>query len=99
MTRLATTGCCDTGYRGTDRDHPDNRGLRTAMEHRLPLIYFHVVARGRYVAAWPVFVVHDDPGGLFFSVAVDDSSHMGFPLRDRARPVAMDGQSEIARRA
>ncbi len=69
------------------------------MEHRLPLIYFHGVARGSYIAAWPVFVVHDDPGGRFFSVAVDDSSHMGFPYCDSERPVAMDGQSDIARRA
>ena len=26
-------------YRGTDMDHPDNRGLRLAMERRLPLVY------------------------------------------------------------
>ncbi len=35
-------------YRGEDPNHPDNRGLRTAMENHLPLVYFHSVARGRY---------------------------------------------------
>ncbi|MFO0985142.1 MAG: HNH endonuclease [Planctomycetota bacterium] len=62
-------------YRGTDREHADNRGLRFAMEHRLPLAYFHGLAPGRYLATWPVFVVHDDPDELAFSVAVDDQAH------------------------
>jgi len=64
-------------YRGTDPQHPDNRGLRLAMERRLPLIYFHGIVPGKYLAAWPVFVVADDPAGLAFSVAVDDAAHMG----------------------
>ncbi len=64
-------------YRGTDPDHQDNRGLRFAMQHRLPLIYFHGVVPGRYVAAWPVFVVGDDPAGLVFTIAVDDAAHVG----------------------
>ena len=34
-------------YRGEDPDHPDNRGLRTAKDNHLPLVYFHGVARGR----------------------------------------------------
>lgn len=42
-------------YRGTDRHHPDNIGLRLAMEWHLPLIYFHGVVPGRYVAEWPLF--------------------------------------------
>jgi putative restriction endonuclease len=62
-------------YRGSNPDHPDNRGLRAAMEHRLPLIYLHGVVPGRYVAAWPVFVVRDDPAALSFSVEVDDATY------------------------
>ena len=59
-------------YRGTNPDHPDNRRLGFAMRERLPLVYFHGVFRGKYVAAWPVFVVGDDRGGLTFTIAVDD---------------------------
>lgn len=62
-------------YRGTDPDHRDNRGLRFTMEERLPLIYFHGLVPGRYVATWPVFIVGDSPESLVFSVAVDDASH------------------------
>ena len=64
-------------YRGTDPEHHENRGLRFAMQQRLPLVYFHGVIPGKYVAAWPVFVVADDPAGLAFTVAVDDAAHTG----------------------
>lgn len=59
-------------YRGTDPQHRDNRGLRRAMVERVPLVYFHAVERGRYVAAYPVFVVEDHPESLAFSMQVDD---------------------------
>jgi putative restriction endonuclease len=62
-------------YRGRDPQHPDNRGLRVAMERRLPLVYFHGIVRGKYLAAWPVFVVADDRPALTFSVAVDDAAY------------------------
>lgn len=74
-------------YRGTDPDHPDNRRLRVAMRERLPLIYFHGVVPGKYVAAWPVFVVGDDRNGLTFTVAVDDVRHRW--------PPAMEGTSAV----
>lgn len=59
-------------YRGTNRNHRDNVGLRTALNRRIPLIYFHGVARGKYLAAWPVYVVHDDPRTFTFTIAVDE---------------------------
>lgn len=64
-------------YRGKDRDHVDNRGLRSAMELRIPLAYFHCLAAGRYMAIWPVLVVHDEPANLTFTIAVDDAAHIG----------------------
>ena len=67
-------------YRGTDPMHPDNRRLRLAMERRLPLVYFHGVVPGKYLATWPIFVVADHPESLAFSVAVGDAQHMGFPV-------------------
>jgi len=59
-------------YRGTDPQHRDNRGLRRAMLERVPIVYFHAIERGSYVAAYPVFVVEDHPSELRFSMQVDD---------------------------
>jgi putative restriction endonuclease len=59
-------------YRGTNPDHHENRGLRTAMMRRLPLVYFFGIVPGRYLPVWPAYIVGDDPGTLSFSVAVDD---------------------------
>jgi len=64
-------------YRGTDPFHRDNVGLRFAREERLPLVYFHRVVPGKYVAAWPVFIVGDSPSRLSFEVQVDDAEHTG----------------------
>lgn len=85
-------------YRGTDRNHPDNRGLRFAMEHRLPLIYFHGVVPGKCVAAWPVYIVKDNPTDLFVSVAVDDASHIGFITDEDDSAGLVSKDSDTARR-
>lgn len=58
-------------YRGTDPDHPDNRGLRLAWRRGVPLVYFHGIVPGKYLATWPVYVVDDDPARLSVIVAVD----------------------------
>ncbi len=63
-------------YRGTDPDHPDNRALRYAMEHRLPLAYFVGVAPGVYVPHWPVYLVAEDRIRHEFSVAVDEGQRL-----------------------
>jgi putative restriction endonuclease len=59
-------------YRGTDRSHRDNVGLRIAMQRQTPLIYLHGIVRGLYEPAWPVFIVEDHPEALTFIVAIDD---------------------------
>lgn len=59
-------------YRGTDPDHRDNLGLRRAMLESVPLVYFHSIVPGKYLAVWPVYIVGDDPGSLTFTVAADD---------------------------
>lgn len=64
-------------YRGTDPNHRDNVGVRLAKEAKLPLVYFHGLVPGRYLATWPVFVVGDDPRSLHFTVQVDDALHLG----------------------
>jgi len=63
-------------YRGTDPGHVDNRGLRFAMDERLPLVYFHGLVKGRYLATWPVYIVGADAESLSFFVAVDDADHI-----------------------
>ncbi|HTR96611.1 MAG TPA: HNH endonuclease [Candidatus Acidoferrales bacterium] len=63
-------------YRGEDPQHPDNVGLRRAMSRRIPLVYFAGLVKGRYAAAYPVFVVADDPQRLTFSVQADDAREL-----------------------
>lgn len=73
-------GLLEYRYRGTDPNHRDNVGLRTVLQRGLPLVYFHGVVPGKYVAAWPVFIVGDRPDRLTFIVAVDDADHVGLDL-------------------
>jgi putative restriction endonuclease len=59
-------------YRGTNPAHHENVGLRLAMQRQVPLIYFHGVVPGLYVAEWPVYIVGDDPALLTFTVSVEE---------------------------
>ncbi|MEW6092390.1 MAG: HNH endonuclease [Chloroflexota bacterium] len=61
-------------YRGSDPNHRDNIGLRKMFERKFPLVYFHGIEPGKYLAVWPVYIVGDDPANLTFKVAVDDIS-------------------------
>ena len=69
---LGPDGLLRYRYRGLDINHPDNSGLRQAMVSGAPLIYFHGVVPGLYLASWPVFIVGDDPARLTFTVSIDD---------------------------
>ena len=88
-----TAGTLLYAYRGFDTQHRDNRGLRRAMVERVPIVYFHAIEPGSYVAAYPVFVVEDDPEQLQFSMQVDDlfastreTSHLAVIGEDAAEP-------------
>ena len=59
-------------YRGQDPEHPDNKGLRALISLQKPLIYFHSIIKGKYLATWPVFIINDNKKDLVFTVAVDD---------------------------
>ena len=65
-------------YRGTQSDinHRDNVGLREVMKHQLPLVYFCGVGKGRYFAAFPVYIIHDNPSRLMFTVQVDQMASL-----------------------
>ena len=73
-------------YRGTDPGHRDNVGLRFAMQNSLPLAYFHGFVPGRYVALWPVYVIHDSPETLAFSIVVDDAAQVEILSQSRQAP-------------
>jgi putative restriction endonuclease len=82
-------------YRGTNRSHRENEGLRAAMRERVPLVYLYGVAEGWYVPAWPVFVVGDDPSSLTFRVVV------GAETASLSGPVSLaelDLETDAARR-
>lgn len=69
---IRADGRLSYAYQGTDPNYKDNRWLRTAMERRLPLIYFYRTVPGRYVATFPVFIVNERRAALAFDVAFDD---------------------------
>lgn len=69
---VGSDGLLEYRYRGTDTNHRDNSGLREAMRQQAPLAYFMGIIPGRYVAAYPVFIVGDQPERLSFTVSVDD---------------------------
>jgi putative restriction endonuclease len=92
----SATGRIRYSYRGTDPQHRDNAGLRQAMRERIPLVYFHAIVPGKYLAAYPVFVVSDDPAGLTFWVQVDDASTLTGDF-EAAGHVAAEDDSEPRR--
>lgn len=82
-------------YRGNDPQHVDNRGLRFAMQEGLPLVYLHGVVPGKYLAAWPVFVVGDEPAALAFTVAVEESSRAVLSVAAHAATTAEDSARRV----
>jgi putative restriction endonuclease len=72
-------------YRGTNPNHRDNVGLREAMKRQVPLIYFHGIVKGKYLAVWPVFIIQDDPKALYFTVAADDPGSARLLLSNEVR--------------
>jgi putative restriction endonuclease len=95
---LGPDGLLNYRYRGTDPEHIDNRGMRFAMQNRLPLVYLHGIVPGKYFAAWPVFVVGDDPRSLTFTVAVDDVSYMALDVRGEGQASSVEEGKEQGRR-
>lgn len=91
---FTNSGLLKYRYRGNDPHHPDNVGLRRVMALGKPLIYLHGVIKGRYVAAWPVYVTDDDPGGLTFTVAVDDKANISYSSEGQI----LDSELAIRRR-
>ena len=73
-------------YRGTNPDHHENVGRRTATARQTPLIHFIGVVPSKYMALWPVFIVGDDPASLSFTVAVEDRDSIAVATQPRSFP-------------
>ena len=86
-------------YRGTDPQHYENVGLRKALFRKTPLIYFHGVVPGKYLAVWPVFIVGDSPDKLYFHVAVDDMTYLKKRWGGFSEQNSIRDSEEEARRA
>jgi putative restriction endonuclease len=67
-------------WRGTDPRHPDNVGLRRAMEQQRPLVWLVGVRPGVYRPSFPVWLVGEEPFDQQFVVALDET------MRDAWRP-------------
>jgi putative restriction endonuclease len=90
--KLGADGVIRYRYRGTNPNHPDNVGLRLAMERRIPLIYFYGITRGMYAPVRPVYIVGDDPRSLTFTVQVGEKSNILASVTGRDR-----GESIVSR--
>lgn len=58
-------------WQGDDPQHAANRGLRAAMESKVPLIWFWGVAPGVFKPIFPVYIVDEEPKSQQFVVATD----------------------------
>lgn len=86
-------------YRGKDKSdlhHRDNVGLRKCKDEGYPLIYFHGVDKGRYIAIYPVFIIEDIPERMEFKVAVDDMSVINTSMVED--PDSQDGRRKYVTR-
>src|SRR5471030_1560491 len=54
----------DYAFMGDNPDAADNRWLREAYEHQIPIIYFLGIAPGRYQAMLPAFIAGWDAAAL-----------------------------------
>jgi putative restriction endonuclease len=59
----------DYAFMGTDPNSPDNRWLRDAMQHQIPVIYFLGTSPGRYQPIIPTFIVEWHPERLRVQLA------------------------------
>jgi len=83
---LTNDGFLKYKYRGTDPNHRDNKGLRELINLQKPLIYFHSVLKGKYMATWPVYIISDNINALEFTVAVDDVRHISNEISTAEEP-------------
>lgn len=59
--RVGPDGLIRYKWREGDPDQSENRALRTAMLHELPLVWFFGVARSTYLPVFPVYLLREEP--------------------------------------
>jgi putative restriction endonuclease len=104
---LGSDGRLKYRYRGTDAGHRDNAGLRRLMQIQTPLVYFHGVRPGKYLPAFPAYIVGDEPAMLTFTVEVDDPAalalgrpaHAEAAVDDRRRYTTVTAFQRLHQRA
>ena len=74
----------DYAFMGQDPDAADNRWLREAYEHNVPVIYFLGVAPGRYEAMIPTYIAGWDRAALKARVAFGVPDQPGFSAPESA---------------
>jgi putative restriction endonuclease len=70
--KLNKDGLIEYRYRGDNPNYWDNVGLREVMKLKKPRIYLYGISRGKYFVSFPVYIVHDNPNILTFTVQVDE---------------------------
>jgi putative restriction endonuclease len=83
----------DYAFMGRDPEAADNRWLREALEHQIPIIYFLGIAPGRYQALLPTFILGWDGKALKARVA------FGAPDLDSLAPPETAPERRYALRA
>jgi putative restriction endonuclease len=79
-------------------NHPNNAGLRQAMQSGTPLIYFLGIDKGKYLAEWPVFIDEDRPELSSFIVSFDEKDSILNRVNGLDSPVMVSEQSVAYRR-
>jgi putative restriction endonuclease len=90
------TGWLRYRYRGSNPAHRDNLGLQEAQRTRTPLMYLRAIDEGRYQAVWPVFIVHDNPSGLYCEVGVDPAYALGSLNSEMIDEESLQGESALS---
>lgn len=92
---ISTEGFLKYKYRGENINQSDNVGVRSMIVLQKPLIYFHGITKGRYLASWPVYIIGDNKSNLEFTVAVDDVKTIGTDLEQVAEDPTLYRRSYI----
>ncbi len=77
-------------YRKEGFDFWINKLLRNAYKNKIPLIYFHGITEGKYLATWPVYVIEDNPKNETFTIAVDDLNQIKYGANNMISGEEMD---------
>lgn len=71
-----STETVDYAFMGTNPEAAENRWLRDAQQHGIPILYFVGVSPGRYTALVPTFIAGWNPRTLTARVAFGEPGHL-----------------------